>query len=133
MDSDKSKKTSVKELFLKICIWLGVVVIVVFIILPTIFITIGNVFPNSISSEGALTSLSNGVNTLVGWCSLIVGVVSIVYAYISNQRVDEQQYRNEVFMKELSNKIDELQNSNTKIFDQVVNTQQSNTKQDNSK
>lgn len=133
MDSGNGKDSSIKQLFLKISIWLGVILISVYVIIPAICISLGNICPAYFSSDGALVSLTNNLNDLVGYCSLIVGVVSILYAFSSNRRVNEQQRRNEEFMKELSNKIDELQKSNFKLFDQVVNAQQNNTKQDSSK
>ena len=128
-----SNNSSIKQLFLKILIWVGVVILSVYVILPAIFLLIGNILPKYFSSNGALTSLYNGLNALVGYCSLAVGIFSIIYAYLSNRRVDEQQRKNEEFIKELSNKIDQLQESNTKLFDQVVNAQQINVKKDSSK
>lgn len=133
MKLGECKKSSVKQLFLKVSIWVGVVLIGIYVVLPAIFISLGNICPTYFSSDGALVTLTNGLNALVGYCSLAVGVVSIIYAYLSNQRVDEQQKRNEEFIKDLSNKIDELQKSNIKLFDQVVTAQQNNTKQDSSK
>lgn len=130
--NNQNSNSSITTLILKILIWLGVIMIVLFVILPTIFILLGNVCPTYFSSDGAILQLNESINDLVGYCGLAVGICSIVYAFLSNKRVDEQQHRNEDFLKQLSDKIDELQKSNTQLFDQVVNTQQSNTKKDNS-
>ena len=46
--------------------------------------------------------------------------------------MDEQQQRNEEFMKQLSDKMDDLQ-SDLRAFDQVVTAPQNNTKKDSSK
>lgn len=126
------KNTSIVQLLLKILIWLGVIVIGVTIILPIIFILLGSACPNYFSSDGALIQLNQNVNALVGYCSLAVGICSIIYASLSNRRVDEQQQQNQVFLHQLSDKLDELQRSNIQLFDQVVNKQQDNTKKDNS-
>ncbi len=133
MNTDNPKDNhSIMTLLFKILIWLGTIIIAIFIILPTIFILLGNVCPNYFSSNAAILQLNNRVNDLVGYCSLAVGIFSIVYAYLSNRRVEEQQHHNEEFLRQLSTKIDELQKSNSKLFDQVVNVQQSNTKKDTS-
>lgn len=121
-----------KQLLLNICIWIGVVLLIVFIILPALLLLMGNVFPAYISTDGALLQLNNNVNSLVGIASLIVGVVSIVYASSSNLHMDMQQQRNEDFMKQLSEKIDVLQ-SDLRAFDQVLTAPPNNSKKDSSK
>jgi len=132
MDPNKKTEPYIRQLILTVCIWIGVALIIVFIILPTLFLFAGNVFPTFISTDGALLQLNNSVNSLVGIASLIVGVVSIIYAYSSNRHMDEQQQRNEEFMKQLSEKIDDLQ-SDLRAFDQVLTAPQDNTKKDSSK
>lgn len=110
------------------------VIVFVFIILPVVFILLANVFPNSISSDGALLQLMNNVNSLVGYCSLLVGVFSIYYAYQSNKLLDKHQEKHEEFLREISEKVRDIEAGNSKIYDQIVNKQESNTpKKDNSK
>ena len=133
MSGGKQDKSSTLSLLLKILIWLGVIMFSVFIILPTIFILLSSLFPLYISSNIALIQLNNNVNALVGYCSLVVGICSIIYAYMSNHKLDEQQQRNEAFWEKISEKLDDVQNTNVRLYDQVVNGGQNNTKTDNSK
>lgn len=133
MSGEKQEKSSTLSLLLKVLIWLGVIMFSVFIILPTIFILLSSIFPKYISSNSALNQLNDNINAFVGYCSLIVGVCSIIYTYMSNHKLDEQQQRNEAFLEGLSKKIDEVRDTNVKLYDQVVNGGQNNTKTDNSK
>jgi len=125
--SNQNPNPSIKKTIVHILI----AVAAVYLILPMLFILLGTVWPTCFPGAGVLSQLMNGINTLVGMGSLIVGLVSIFSSNESNRRAEEQQRRHEEFLQKISEKIDSIK-TDIQVFDQVSKSQNT-TKKDESK
>lgn len=88
--------------------WLGFVTFVILFLLPALFVFIGDLLPDLVASEVAIERFYSNISYGVGIVSLIVGVISIFYSYMSNKNLDAQARAHENFMVELRNKMDDV-------------------------
>lgn len=93
-----------------------VVTVVVFVILPAAVVFLAGISPESFTNVAAVKaseSLRDGVNGIITLVSLIVGIVSIVYACISSNTVEKQSERQEAVLQY-------LQRESAKILQEVA-------------
>ncbi len=89
---------------------------VVFVILPVAVVFLAGISPKSFTNDAAITaleSLRDGFNGIITLVSLIVGIVSIVYAWISSNTMEKQSERQEAVLQY-------LQRESAKILQEVA-------------
>ena len=95
----------------KACLALGIVLVSVLIILPAAILMLANIFPSYFPAKTAVNALDefhSGVIEAVAWISLVVGVVSIVYAHRSGKTMDKQSQRQEAVLQSLQQETVEI-------------------------
>lgn len=109
---------------------LMVLLIIIFLILPALFILLSNMWPTIFSGAAATKQLSNNVNSLVGIISLLVGIFSIYYSYTANKSMEVQSQSQQRFLEELRTensqiilKLYQISQTNERLFDKIENLQ----------
>lgn len=94
-----------KQLFW-LCVIFASLLIVIFILLPATFASLGAMWPQTFSGSAALQVLGNHLNSLVGYVSMVVGIASIFYAYTSNRSMKVQSQNQQLFLDSLRKEIE---------------------------
>ena len=104
-----------KDWYRRLIVGCAVSVLVVFILLPGLFLILGAVFPNTFSTTGALQQLWTNINSLVGIVSLILGAFSIYCSWKSERVLEGQRKQQEEFLQKIDKKIDEIKGEVTRL------------------
>lgn len=141
---EKGKQTSQSEKFFEgkhktktphyttfIIITVSIMFIALFIflfLLPIILIVIGSAFPRLGINVNSLEDLNDHINSVVGFSSLLLGILSIVLAVQSSKAFNVQKSSQDRFLRKIDNKINNvlgkvknIDENNNRIYDTVTN------------
>lgn len=111
----KSKKKNIirrrrefRRRMIVVAVVLGIVACFVYFIIPTLFILLGTMWPDSFPGLSALEMLNTNINSAVGIVGLVLAIYSIYYAYETNKVMESQRIANDEFLGKIDNKIDQL-------------------------
>lgn len=97
------KRTMVWAIFIIV-----ICVIMVFIVLPPLFLLVGSIAPNIVKTTDVLEVFISNISFAVGFVSLLVGAFSIYYAVVSGKRMDEQIVEQRNILHSISEKEDKM-------------------------
>ena len=115
-DSHQSVFSEFKKPIFWFCVAIIFITLLIFIFLPTLFALLGVFWPKIFSGTSALQQLTNNLNSLVGYVSMIVGIGSIVYAYISNQSMKMQSQNQQQFLDALREENEQILSTVHQIY-----------------
>lgn len=75
-----------------------VAAIIIFFLLPALFILLSTAWPNTFSGDGAVKVLSDNVNKVIGVISVILGSISIYLAVKTDKVFREEKQQQDSFM-----------------------------------
>lgn len=78
-----------------------VAMLIVFFLLPGLFILLSAMWPKIFSGSSALTVLSENVNRTVGYISLVLGILSIYFSLRSDKVLDAQIQQQDEFISQI--------------------------------
>lgn len=97
-------------------------------LLPIILIVVGAAFPHLGIDVNNLENLNDRFNSVVGFSSLLLGILSIVLAVQSNKSFNIQKSSQDRFLRKIDNKINNvlgkvknINKNNNRIYDTVKN------------
>lgn len=96
---------------------LSITIVIVFIILPDLFVLLGAMWPACFNSSSALQQLAGNVDSFVGIVSLCVGLVSIIYAFHSSHTMEAQTQKQRQIQNEIKKTLDEQKKTLDDISD----------------
>lgn len=133
-DEDEKVDHLQENRFGKVLLLVGTILmvslIIIYLILPTLFILLGSMWPKIFPGTAAANQLRNNVNSLVGIISLLVGIFSIYYSYTANKSMEIQSHNQQRFLEELREennqiilKLSQISQTNERLFDKIENLQ----------
>lgn len=116
---NRSNNNSAKDLWLNRLFWVAISLYAIFILLPGLFVLFGAIWPQHFNSLNALNQLKSNINSVIGITSLVVGGISILYAYHSNREMAAQSTISR-------NILSALKNDTQDLIKRVIEVQQGN-------